>query len=83
MKYEDAIAFIEECNNFGIVPGLDSVTALADKMGNPQDSLQFVHVAGTNGKGSVSTFIGTALSAAGLKVGRYISPTISDYRERF
>ena len=42
MKYEDAIAFIEECNNFGIVPGLDSVTALADKMGNPQDSLQFV-----------------------------------------
>lgn len=83
MKYKDAIVFIEECNKFGIVPGLDSVRALADKMDNPQDSLQFVHVAGTNGKGSVSSFIGTTLSMAGLKVGRYISPTISDYRERF
>jgi len=83
MKYEDAIIFIEECNKFGIVPGLDSVKALAEKVDNPQDSLQFVHVAGTNGKGSVSSFIGTTLSIAGLKVGRYISPTISDYRERF
>lgn len=83
MKYEDAMIFIEECNHYGIVPGLDSVRALADKLNNPQDSLRFVHVAGTNGKGSVSSFIGTTLSMAGLKVGRYISPTISDYRERF
>jgi len=83
MKYEEAIEFIEECNKFGISPGLDSVTALAEKLGNPQDSLQFVHVAGTNGKGSVSSFVGTTLSLTGLKVGRYISPTISDYRERF
>ena len=66
MKYEDAIVFIEECNKFGIVPGLDSVKGLADKLGNPQDGLRFIHVAGTNGKGSVSSFIGTALYKAGL-----------------
>lgn len=83
MKYEEAIEFIEECNKYGISPGLDSVTALAVKLGNPQDGLQFIHVAGTNGKGSVSAFVGTTLSECGLKVGRYISPTISDYRERF
>ena len=83
MKYEEAIEFIEECNKLGISPGLDSVTALAEKLDNPQDLLQFVHVAGTNGKGSVSSFIGTVLTMSGLKVGRYISPTISDYRERF
>ncbi len=83
MKYEEAIEFIEECNKYGISPGLDSVSALADRLGNPQDALQFVHVAGTNGKGSVSAFIGTTLSGCGLKVGRYISPTILDYRERF
>ena len=77
MKYEEAIEFIEECNKFGISPGLDSVTALAEKLDNPQDLLRFVHVAGTNGKGSVSSFIGTVLTMSGLKVGRYISPTIS------
>lgn len=83
MKYEEAIKFIEECNKYGISPGLASVSALADKLGNPQDALQFIHVAGTNGKGSVSAFVGTTLSECGLKVGRYISPTIFDYRERF
>lgn len=83
MKYEDAISFIEECNTLGSIPGLDSITALTEKLGNPQDLLQFIHVAGTNGKGSVSAFIGTTLSLAGYKVGRYISPTIFEYRERF
>lgn len=83
MKYEDAIAYIEECNLLGSVPGLDSIRALTAKLGNPQDELRCIHVAGTNGKGSVSSFVGTTLQLGGLKVGRYISPTIDTYRERF
>lgn len=83
MKYENAITFIEECNALGSVPGLETIDALTDKLGNPQDSLRFIHVAGSNGKGSVSAFIGTTLTLAGLKTGRYISPTIYEYRERF
>lgn len=83
MKYEDAITYIEECNLLGSVPGLESIRALTEKLGNPQDELKFIHVAGTNGKGSVSSFIGTTLQLSGLKVGRYISPTIYTYCERF
>ena len=83
MKYEDAIAYIEECNKLGSVPGLDSIRALTAKLNNPQDELKIIHVAGTNGKGSVSAFVGTTLQTCGLKVGRYISPTIYTYRERF
>ncbi len=83
MKYEDAVTFIEECNLLGSVPGLDSIRALTAKIGNPQDELTFIHVAGTNGKGSVSAFVGETLQLSGFKVGRYISPTIYTYRERF
>lgn len=83
MKYEDAITFIEECNLLGSIPGLDSIRVLTGALGNPQDELKFIHVAGTNGKGSVSSFIGTVLQCSGYKVGRYISPTIYTYRERF
>ena len=83
MKYEDAITYIEECNKLGSVPGLDSIRALTAALNNPQDELKIIHVAGTNGKGSVSSFIGTALQCSGYKVGRYISPTIYTYRERF
>lgn len=83
MKYEDAITFIEECNLLGSIPGLESIRALTGALGNPQDKLKVIHVAGTNGKGSVSSFIGTVLQCSGYKVGRYISPTIYTYRERF
>jgi len=83
MKYEEAIAYIEECNKLGSIPGLDSVRALTGALGNPQDELKIIHIAGTNGKGSVSSFIGTVLQRSGYKVGRYISPTIYTYRERF
>lgn len=83
MKYEDAMEYMEcKVNKLGSVPGLDSIRELLKRMGNPQDTLSFIHVAGTNGKGSVSTLIANALTANGYKVGRYISPVISDYRER-
>ena len=83
MRYEDAITYIEECNLLGSVPGLDSIRNLTGALGNPQGGLKFIHVAGTNGKGSVSSFIGTVLQCSGYRVGRYISPTIYTYRERF
>jgi len=83
MKYEDAISFIEECNLLGSIPGLDSIRNLTAAIGNPQDELTCIHVAGTNGKGSVSSFVATILQNCGYRVGRYISPTIYTYRERF
>lgn len=82
MKYKDALTYIEETGKYGSVPGLDSIKELCFRLGNPQDELSFVHIAGTNGKGSALAYISTVLQEAGYRVGRYISPTISDYRER-
>ena len=82
MTYEEARAFIDDTGRYGAVLGLGSVTELMNRLGNPQDDLRFVHIAGTNGKGSVLAYISTILKEAGYRVGRYISPTIFDYRER-
>ncbi len=82
MNYKEALSFVEEISSLGIVPGLDSITALCEELGNPQEELKFIHIAGTNGKGSVLAYISTILKCAGYRVGRYISPTIFDYRER-
>ena len=82
MKEQEALDYIESLSGLGIVPGLDSIQELCGRLGNPQDDLKFVHVAGTNGKGSVSAYIATVLKCGGYRVGRYISPTIFQYRER-
>ena len=82
MKYREALDYIESIQSYGIVPGLESITELCKRLGNPQDRLKFVHIAGTNGKGSTLAYISTVLACAGYRVGRYISPTIFDYRER-
>lgn len=82
MNDKEAMAFVEGIESLGIVPGLDSIRKLCEALGNPQDTLKFVHIAGTNGKGSVLAYISTILKCAGYKVGRYISPTIFEYRER-
>lgn len=82
MTYEEARAFIDDTARYGAVLGLTSVTELVRRLGNPQDKLKFVHIAGTNGKGSTLAYISTILKEAGYRVGRYISPTIFDYRER-
>lgn len=83
MKYTEAMAYIESIQCYGCVPGLENIKQLCRKLGDPQDKLKFVHIAGTNGKGSVLAYTSTILQEAGYKVGRYISPTIQDYRERF
>ncbi len=74
--------YIKSCAGFGIVPGLDSIRELCRRLGDPQRKLKFVHIAGTNGKGSVAAYIATVLKCAGYRVGRYLSPTIFQYRER-
>ncbi len=83
MKYDDAL---EQLNTrtaaLGSRLGLDCMTELLRRTGNPEKDLKVIHVAGTNGKGSVSSFLAGALQANGYRVGRYISPAVLDYRER-
>lgn len=82
MTYEEARNFINESNRYGIVPGLETITELLKRLGNPQERLKVIHVAGTNGKGSTSAFITAVLIEAGYRVGRYLSPAVFSYRER-
>ena len=74
---------LERCSRFGVKPGLDAIRAACAAMGNPQDSLRVVHVAGTNGKGAVCALIDSALRAAGFRTGRYTSPHLVSLNERF
>ena len=83
MKYNKAIEYIEQCAGYGIVPGLDNIKNLMERLGNPQKYLKFVHVAGTNGKGSVINFVSAVLNENGYKTGRYHSPAVFDYCEKF
>lgn len=82
MTYENAIKKIHSLLTFGSRPGLDRVLQLLDRMGNPQDKLKYIHVAGTNGKGSTCAMLSSMLTAAGYKTGLFISPYITDFRER-
>ena len=83
MNYKEALQYIEEKNKLGIVPGLDSIRELLKRLGNPEKKCKVLHIAGTNGKGSIFAFVESALIEAGYKIGRYISPTIFTYLERF
>ena len=83
MKYQEAMGYIDSCATYGIVPGLESIKELLRRLGNPEKNSKVIHIAGTNGKGSTLAFISTALTENGYKVGRYVSPTIVEYRERF
>lgn len=82
MNEKEVFSYIEQLQQYGSVPGLDSIRELCARLGNPQDSLVFIHVAGTNGKGSVTAYLTGVLMETGVKVGRYNSPTIRDWKER-
>lgn len=82
MNYQEARAFIDKVSAKGSELGLEAITGLLELLGNPQDELKFVHIAGTNGKGSVLAYLSAVLESAGYSVGRYISPTLFSYRER-
>ena len=83
MTYQDARKYIEEKNKLGIRPGLSLMKELLSRMGNPEQGVRILHIAGTNGKGSVFTFCEFAMLAAGLTVGRYVSPAVTDELESF
>lgn len=82
MTYEEAMEYVEQTNRFGSVLGLERIKKLLDYLGNPEKDLKIIHVAGTNGKGSICTFIASILESSGYQVGRYISPALFEYRER-
>lgn len=81
MNYSQAMKYLEKTNQLGSVLGLESIRKLLELLGNPQKELSVVHVAGTNGKGSVISFLQNILMRAGYKVGRYSSPAVFSNRE--
>jgi len=83
MNYQEAWAFLDNLQFFKIKLGLDSISLFLDELGQPQRQLKFVHIAGTNGKGSVAVTLLTLLAQAGYRVGLYTSPHLSSVRERF
>lgn len=82
ISYKMAMEFIEESNAYGSIYGLEAIRELLRRLGNPQEQLKFIHIGGTNGKGSVVSFLASILIKAGYRTGSYISPVLSDYRER-
>lgn len=82
MTYEEARRFLENCNQYAGELTLEPLREMLRRLGNPQDKLSFVHIAGTNGKGSILAYVSTILFKAKYRVGRYVSPTIFGYRER-
>jgi len=83
MTYKESLNYLESLNVFGIKPGLERITLLAEKLGNPQNFFASVHVTGTNGKGSTCAMLAEILQQSGLKVGLFTSPHLESYCERF
>ncbi|MBN1481861.1 bifunctional folylpolyglutamate synthase/dihydrofolate synthase [candidate division KSB1 bacterium] len=82
MTYEQAIAFLNSRISIGWKLGLDSMRQMLTELGNPQHKCRFVHIAGTNGKGSVAALLHAIFQAAGYTSGLYTSPHLVDVRER-
>lgn len=82
MTYEEALRYIHSVTWQGSRPGLERITELCRLLGNPQDSLRFIHIAGTNGKGSVSRMISSILEKSGYRVGLFTSPFVERFNER-
>ncbi len=82
MTYREAREFIDNSGRYGSKLGLTAITELMKRLGNPQEKLKIIHVAGTNGKGSTTAMLAAILTAEGYLVGRYISPAVFSYRER-
>ena len=83
MLYEEARVYLEQVSKYGSVLGLESIRELLSELDDPQEKLKFIHIAGTNGKGSTLSYISNILMEAGYRTGAYISPTVLCYLERF
>jgi len=82
MDFQEALNYIENTGSSGIKPGTGVIKELLGRLDNPEKGLNVIHVAGTNGKGSVCTYLECALNECGLKTGRYASPSVFRYLER-
>src|SRR6185295_11515665 len=81
--FEDPLQYLFSLEQFGIKFGLDNIRALLGELGHPEQAFRSVHIAGTNGKGSVTAMVDSALRAAGHHSARYTSPHLVDLTERF
>lgn len=81
MNYEEAIAYIQNFQSNGISLGLERMRELCTRLAHPQKKLRFIHIAGTNGKGSTAAYISSILGVNGYLVGRYVSPVVFQYEE--
>lgn len=82
MNYEETLSYLYNLERFGIKLDLSNITSLTNRLGNPHLEFPSIHIAGSNGKGSVSTMLHLILTEAGYKTGLYTSPHLVDYRER-
>jgi dihydrofolate synthase/folylpolyglutamate synthase len=83
MNYDEAVKFIKECAKFGVKLGLERIGEILKRLGNPEKRFRSVHIAGTNGKGSTAAMFDSVFREAGYKTGRFTSPHLVSYRERF
>lgn len=83
MDLDEAIAYVNHYSWSKSRPGLSRTIELLEKMGNPQKRVKFIHVAGSNGKGSTCAMLESILRTAGYKTGFYLSPYIEDFLETF
>jgi dihydrofolate synthase/folylpolyglutamate synthase len=82
MTYEQALNKIHSALRFGSKPGLERTKELLKRLGNPERRLRFIHISGTNGKGSTAAMMAAALEESGYKTGLYTSPALENFRER-
>ena len=83
MNYTEAREYIKNASKKGSILGIDNIKVLMDKLNGVQNKQKIVHIAGTNGKGSVSAYLASILMETGMKVGRYNSPAVFDPLEVF
>ena len=81
-KIDGILSYLFDLNRLGIKVGLDHTVELLNRCGNPQNNFQSIHIAGTNGKGSICSMLASILMDAGYKVGLYSSPHLINFNER-
>ena len=82
LTYEETVTAIENKRRFGNLKGVEISKIMLEQLGHPEKDLRIIHIAGTNGKGSVSAFLRSVFECAGLKTGMFTSPHLVDFRER-
>ena len=82
MIYRESIQYLESVHAFGVKKGMSNMITLMNKLGNPQEQLPIIHIAGTNGKGSVCAMLSSILQEEGYRVGLFTSPHLQYYNER-